>query len=246
MSLPPRYTRPELLDRLAADWLTGGLSPAAQRRAQRLLDQSPAFARAVQQWQERFDAGLLSASAYGQPSDAVWRGITARIAPGATQAPAGPAAAAVGWSVRAWQRLSVILGGVAAAALALAVVVLLQVPRQKSAPPVPSVQMAALLHGQTGQAAVVTVRDGALTLTAVGTLAAPSGKSYQLWLLPTQGAPVSLGVLATGQTRYPLSAAALKQLALAKAFAVSVEPPGGSPTGLPTGPVIMVGAAQRA
>jgi anti-sigma-K factor RskA len=241
MSLPARYTRPELLDRLAADWLTGGLSPAAQRRAQQLLEQSPGFARAVQIWRERLDARLLSAAEYGQPSAAVWQGIEARIATGSSQAEAGKVGTTTGWGVRAWQRLSLLLGGVTVAALALSVVVLLQAPRQT-----PTVQMAALLHGQNGQAAVLTVHDGTLTLTAVGTLAAPSGKSYQIWLLPTQGAPVSLGLVVPGQTLYPLAAAARKRLGQAKAFAVSVEPPGGSPTGLPTGPVIMVGAALRA
>ena len=38
MSLPKRYLNADLLQRLAADWLTGGLSHAAQRRAQLLLE----------------------------------------------------------------------------------------------------------------------------------------------------------------------------------------------------------------
>ena len=75
MNLPQRYNSTALLDRLAADWLTGGLSPAAQRRAQRLLEQSPAFASAVLRWRERLDAGLLSSKDYGQPADAIWQGI---------------------------------------------------------------------------------------------------------------------------------------------------------------------------
>lgn len=71
MNLPQRYNSTALLDRLAADWLTGGLSPAAQR----LLEQSPAFASAVLRWRERLDAGLLSSKDYGQPADAIWQGI---------------------------------------------------------------------------------------------------------------------------------------------------------------------------
>lgn len=243
MNLPGRYNNPDLLDRLAADWLTGGLSPAAQRRALRLLEQSPAFTSAVQRWRERLDAGLLSSKEHGQPADAIWQGIAARI--DAPQDPAQTAATETGWGARAWRRLSLLLGGVAVAAVAFSVMLVVQQPSQTGGTAAP-VQMAALMHGEGGQSAVVTVQNGALTLTAVGPLAPPSGKSYQLWLLPTQGAPVSLGVMAAGQTRYPLPAAAQAQLARAKAFAVSVEPPGGSPTGLPTGPVIMVGAAQRA
>lgn len=243
MNLPGRYNNPDLLDRLAADWLTGGLSPAAQRRAQRLLDQSQAFASAVQRWRERLDVGLLSSQEHGHPADAIWQGIAARI--DAPQEIAQSATTQSGWGVRTWRRLSLLLGGVAVAAVAFSVLLVVQQPSQTGGTAVP-VQMAALMHGDGGQSAVVTVQTGALTLTAVGPLAPPSGKVYQLWLLPTQGAPISLGVMAAGQTRYSIPAAAQAQLARAKAFAVSEEPPGGSPTGLPTGPVIMVGAAQRA
>ena len=244
MSLPKRYLDPDLLDRLAADWLTGGLGPAAQRRAQLLLQQSPVFAQAVQNWRERLDGALLSSPQLDAPSASVWQGISARIG-NAQSLPREAANSADGWGVRAWQRLSWLLGGVAVAAVAFSIVVWVQRPFV-SGPGEASVQMAALMHGAGGQSAVVTVRDGALTLTAVGTMTPPAGKSYQLWLLPTQGAPISLGVMARGQTRYPLSEAALAHLTQTKAFAVSVEPPGGSPTGLPTGPVIMVGEAQRA
>lgn len=243
MNLPPRYHNPALLERLAADWLTGGLGPAAQRRAQRLLEQSPVFASAVWRWRERLDAGLLSSKDYGQPSDAIWQGISARL--GAPASALQTTAVETGWSARAWRRLSLLLGGVAVAAVALSVMLVVQQPSQTGDAAAP-VQMAALLHGEGGQSAVITVGNGALTLTAVGAMTPPSGKSYQLWLLPAQGAPISLGVLASGQTRYPIPAAAQARLAQAKAFAVSVEPPGGSPTGLPTGAVIMAGAAQRA
>ncbi|WP_079418388.1 anti-sigma factor [Thiomonas intermedia] len=244
MSLPKRYLNADLLQRLAADWLTGGLSSAAQRRAQLLLEQSPAFAQAVRDWRERFDAALLSSPQLGRPSESVWQGITARLG-AIPEMPQSAVSGAAGWGVHAWRRLSLLLGGVAVAAVAFSVVVLVQNPGQGSRAVAP-VQMAALMHGEGGQAAVVTVQDSALTLTAVGAMTPPQGKSYQLWLLPTEGAPISLGVVAQGQTRYPLPEAARAHLTQAKAFAVSVEPPGGSPTGLPTGAVIMVGAAQRA
>ncbi|MEW6561256.1 MAG: anti-sigma factor [Pseudomonadota bacterium] len=245
MSLPKRYLDPDLLQRLAADWLTGGLGPAAQRRAQLLLEQSPAFAQAVRDWRERLDAALLAPQQLGVPSDAVWQGIAARIQSVEETLQPSMTSVSTGWSVRAWKRLSLWLGGVAVAAVAFSVVMLVQNPNQGSRAVAP-VQMAALMHGAGGQAAVVTVQNGAVTLTAVGAMTPPPGKSYQLWLLPTVGAPISLGVVAQGQTRYPLPEAAQAHLSQAKAFAVSVEPPGGSPTGLPTGPVIMVGAAQRA
>ncbi len=70
-----------------------------------------------------------------------------------------------------------------------------------------------------------------------------AGKALELWILPAQGNPVSLGLLPTsGEARRPLTAAQRAALAGAKQLAVSLEPSGGSPTGLPTGPVLHVAA----
>jgi anti-sigma-K factor RskA len=58
---------------------------------------------------------------------------------------------------------------------------------------------------------------------------------------------VSLGLLPTrGAERRVLTAAQRAALAGAKQLAVSLEPPGGSPTGLPTGPVLHVAALAPA
>jgi anti-sigma-K factor RskA len=68
----------------------------------------------------------------------------------------------------------------------------------------------------------------------------------ELWSVPPQGAPRSLGLIkADGVTvldrrRLP---AGLRSGGTA-ALAVSVEPPGGSPTGAPTGPVVFAGQLQ--
>jgi anti-sigma-K factor RskA len=61
--------------------------------------------------------------------------------------------------------------------------------------------------------------------------------------VPPQGAPRSLGLIsAQGVTVLPrerLPKALLE--GATEALAVSVEPPGGSPTGTPTGPVVYAG-----
>jgi anti-sigma-K factor RskA len=68
-------------------------------------------------------------------------------------------------------------------------------------------------------------------------------KTYELWALPRDGKPpVSLGLLPRqGESARPLSEHQSAALMAAGKLAVSIEPPGGSPTGTPTGPVIMVG-----
>jgi anti-sigma-K factor RskA len=68
---------------------------------------------------------------------------------------------------------------------------------------------------------------------------APADKSYQLWLVPTSGAPISAGVFesASGLTNHII--ANIPPGTTAKAFAVTLEPRGGKPA--PTGPFVLVG-----
>jgi anti-sigma-K factor RskA len=69
---------------------------------------------------------------------------------------------------------------------------------------------------------------------------AAAGRSYQLWLVPSSGNPISLGVFSGSQPTIALTARVAPGL-VPKAFAVTVEPEGGSPQ--PTGPKVLVGAA---
>ena len=67
------------------------------------------------------------------------------------------------------------------------------------------------------------------------------GKSLELWVLPKNGAPRSLGLIDNHQDTRLRLAATDARLHLASALAVSLEPRGGSPTGQPTGPVLCSG-----
>jgi anti-sigma-K factor RskA len=66
---------------------------------------------------------------------------------------------------------------------------------------------------------------------------APANKSYQLWMVPMEGKPVSAGMIEGG----PINPWMVKlpQGMAAKAFAVTLEPAGGMPQ--PTGPMVLVG-----
>jgi anti-sigma-K factor RskA len=68
---------------------------------------------------------------------------------------------------------------------------------------------------------------------------APADKSYQLWLVPMKGAPISAGVFnpKSGQMSHMMMK--LPAGVAAKEFAVSLEPAGGMPQ--PTGPMVLVG-----
>jgi anti-sigma-K factor RskA len=70
--------------------------------------------------------------------------------------------------------------------------------------------------------------------------ALPRDKAYQLWLVPSQGNPISAGVFApnygqeSSMWTMPVPAGVT-----AKAFAVTIEPAGGMPQ--PTGPKVLIG-----
>jgi anti-sigma-K factor RskA len=71
---------------------------------------------------------------------------------------------------------------------------------------------------------------------------APAGKSAQLWMIGGDGVPKPMGLLAsTGPSKMVLPADKRAKLSEGVTLAVSVEPVGGSPTGLPTGPVVASG-----
>jgi anti-sigma-K factor RskA len=81
----------------------------------------------------------------------------------------------------------------------------------------------------------VLMYDGAL-------VPAPSGKSYQLWLVPKQGSPISAGVFNPAGGMADHWTMKLSPGIAPAAFAVTLEPSGGAPQ--PTGPEVLVGAAS--
>ena len=105
----------------------------------------------------------------------------------------------------------------------------------------PTAPMVAVLTGEKGSATVTfDPASGRMTSAAVGL---DIGKqSAELWVIPADGKPRSMGVMdvsAPGWAKVP--AAAIPALGAGVTLAVSIEPLGGSPTGLPTGPVVLKG-----
>jgi anti-sigma-K factor RskA len=112
----------------------------------------------------------------------------------------------------------------------------------------PGGRYVALLEGPENAPAFIATVDldaGGLSLRQIGG-EAPAGKDFELWAVGGgRSQPQSLGLITAGY-RLPLKRLTASPGGLADTvLAVSLEPDGGSPTGLPTGPVVYSGKLWR-
>lgn len=226
------YGRPDLAERLAADYVAGTLRGGARRRFEALLPAHAGLRAALRAWEARL-MPLTAVLPPQQPSAQVWRRIEARL---------GGAAAAPPlrwWATLAFWRGSAALASVAALSLA----VLLASPAPVPPPIVVVLNPAAPPAGAGGVVPASFVAsisgDGRAVVTRpLVDVALPPQRVLELWALAGTQAPRSLGLISER------SATVVRQARLpagADGLAVSLEPPGGSPTGAPTGPVLYVG-----
>ena len=165
-----------------------------------------------------------------EPPARVWREIEARITPSARGASAAPA------GVGPWRAFGFLAGGIASVLLA-AFLWLSQGPRGEP------LFVAVLNTADAEPRMVVSMHQpDTLRVRVVRPWDAMEGKGLELWVLPKEGAPRSLGMVtnATGDTIIRITSAD-PRVQGAQALAISMEPPGGSPTRQPTGPVLCSG-----
>jgi anti-sigma-K factor RskA len=226
------YGRAPLADRLAAEYVLGTLRGGARRRFDTLLPAHPLLRGAVADWQARL-APLADGVPAVEPSAHLWSRIEQSLFGAEAQA-------IVPW----WRRLGLWQGlATTATVAAIGLGVLLNQP-QPVQPPIVIV-----LNANPDAAGVVPARfvasvtpDGrALVLRPVDAVALDATRALELWAVPPQGAPRSLGVVRPDQATTVLRTQLLDNTA---AFAVSLEPAGGSPTGAPTGPILSLGRLQ--
>jgi len=225
---------PGRADALAAEYVLGTLPGRTRQRFERMMPDDPVLERAVHRWEERL-LPFAEALPPVAPPARIWTAILGRVrASGTARRPSF-------WESLGWWRGLAIAG--LAAVVALGVMLL--------RPEAPQETLVAVLAGQDAKPALVATADRKgrlLTVKPLAPFTVATDRVLQLWALPQAGNPRSLGLLGTGGItgvmRVPLQASAEQALQV-PALAISLEPQGGSPTGLPTGPVLFTGAVQR-
>ncbi|GGK13830.1 Anti-sigma-K factor RskA [Pseudomonas koreensis] len=218
------YQTPALRRALAADYAIGLMSTAARRRFEQLLLDDAALRTELAQWQESL-ASLTDAIPQQPVPEHVWQGITARIEPQVLHLPEKRPF----WN---WLRVSV-------AACSIVVLVFLGSLYNRD----DARYRATLLTADAQPALKVEAHADYLQVEPLTLAPVDANRSLELWAIPADGKPISLGVIpAGGKGKVELSEAQQALIGKPIALAVSLEPKGGSPTGQPTGPVLYQGA----
>lgn len=218
------YQTPTLRRALAADYAIGLMPSAARRRFEQLLLEDAALRAELAQWQESL-VSLTEALPEQSVPERVWQGITARIEPQVLHMPEKRPF----WS---WLRVT-------AAVCSLVIAVTLGVIYNRDN----ARYSATLLTADAQPALKVEAHEDYLNVEPLTLAAVDPGRSLELWAIPADGKPISLGVIpAGGKGRVELSDTQKTLIGKPIALAVSLEPKGGSPTGQPTGPVLYQGA----
>ena len=226
-----KLSHPELRTRLAGEYVLGTLHGGARRRFEELLRSDYSLRTEVTRWETQLTP-LAERVKPVTPPDRVWTRIEARL-DGQRQG-----AAKSGWlnSLALWRGL-----GVAASVMLVAMLAL-----KINVAPVEAPKMLAVLEEADGARMVIEqTKAGLLKARLVRDWKSFPDKSHELWVIPANGAPRSLGVMNdNGETTITVAGLDSK-LADGAVFAVTLEPKGGSASGAPTGPIVCKGAIAR-
>jgi anti-sigma-K factor RskA len=213
-----------LLDALCGEYLVGTLRGPARRRFERALREEPRVALRLRHWQEM--EPRYSMKAQVRPSRQVWSRLEKELGLADYRTP--------------WHRRRDFWASVAAVAASI-VLAMAFVGQINERGLVEIAQLSA--KDQPVRVSAQRSADGrTLALRASPAMVASTNQSYELWLIPAEGGdPISLGVLGALDGRLPIAEGQRQRLRAGAMLAVSVEPAGGSPTGKPSGPVILAG-----
>jgi anti-sigma-K factor RskA len=222
-------------DLLAGEYVLGLLEGPALAEFERRLAGDRELAAAVARWREHFSA-LDATATPVRASPALWDRIESSLGR------RGAVDAAPGLKERLWSSLGFWRGASfagAAASLILVVAIGLMAGRATPRP----IVIAVMQTGEMSPGAIVQAfADGSLTIVPLKDFDIPPGLTMQLWTLwDKQKGPVSVGLIdRTHSARFERADLPQQNDQI---YEITLEQTGGSPTGRPTGPVLVKGYA---
>ena len=236
-----QFANDKLRSKVAAEYVLGTMSARARRRFDVNLKQNPALRRAVTEWERRLTP-LALALPEVEPPPRVWQAIESAIRPGRQVRPRL-------WESLPFWRLSSIASGL----VALVLLILVAVPHPDT-PATDGTRMVVVMNDLKTSNPAMTVswepgKPGkrVMRIRVIGHADMAAGTAWEHWMLPGEDQkPVSLGLITTHDAQTVIVPEPLStRLDQAQGLAMSVEPAGGSPTGLPTGPVLYAGQCVK-
>ncbi len=225
---------------LAGEYVLGTLDARTTQAVNDAIARDADFAALVADWEQRL-APLTALAVPEAPPPDLWARIEQQITPPSpAPRPARRAPFSFQWVWRAWA-----LG----ASLAVLLLAFLPMMRREAAPVMTTILLADA--NQTAWEARVDPTGG-IQLAALASPGgtqidtAPTGHDLQLWALaPGEKTPVSLGLVPRGQHAVQIATPPVRPVP-GMLILISLEPPGGAPGALPTGPVVFVGRLSQA
>ncbi|MGH1542193.1 MAG: anti-sigma factor [Arenicella sp.] len=223
------YKDPHLISLLSAEYVLGTLRGQARQRFKRLLLTRPDVRDSVLYWEEYF-AALNTHETPSEVPDVIWQRINDRLFETKEQ------------TTPFWKKWALLT---TMATALLSMLLIFNFPDTQGPE---NLQTYVSIFQDENKGAVwsVSVRPEQknIVVTPINVPELAANKSYELWLLPKGGQPISLGLLSENQSEQ----LAFENLDFAGGvnLAVSLEPEGGSPTGQPTGEILYVAEVHPA
>jgi anti-sigma-K factor RskA len=244
-----KYQDARLRSMLAAEYVLGTLRGRARQRFERLLRSDASLNKDVAYWERRF-AALLTGIKPVPPRDIVWAEIDAVINASKVARLPPPRNRALPLGSLGFWRNWAAAASVASIALGYGLWLEMSQPPQVierlqtvrvEVPVLQPMPYVAMLQPAAPAQWMVMVMPDRRTMKVASSGAYPmdAGKhGLQLWCLDDAGQPHSMGMVpANGVVELPMPDD-MTSMPQKPVMAVSLEPKGGSPTGLPTGPVV--------
>jgi anti-sigma-K factor RskA len=228
-SIPPHAQPPDDDDMLAAEYALGVLQGEAREAFTRRLEDDPGLSENLRFWEEHF-AQLAGGIAPVAPP----QHVLARIENSLFTSRQQSARPSLWNSLGFWRGLAI------ASLVAVVAIGGWNYSLQQGGP---GQALVAEVAGEQGFVKLVAFYDGETGELRINRTegAAASGRSFELWLIAGQDAPISLGVLPVETPTTHSIPVALRGKFVNSVLAISDEPQGGSPTGAPTGAVLATG-----